>query len=544
MRVGPQNSTSRFSASLGVALAIFFALAALLTGLSQKTARAQGASTPNVSSASEIKVAQYYQRRRYYRRRDRYQRPRYRRRNPRRSRAPRSKPAPVVWKVDESNKDPVQLIVSLPKQRIKVYQGTELVASSRVSSGKPGYCTPSGVFSILQKKPRHYSNLYGGAAMPNMQRLTWSGVALHASGDVPGYPASHGCVRLPPSFARQLFGFTETGQHVIVANEEDVKPKEFNHAKLFQPLPRPAPLETADDAAKTSENDSPAEPHQPEAEEADATAPLASRVKTADAAETAKPDQTDDGGNSLLVTEAVAEQAEGEIGAQTAGAGVEKPPETKKVASPLPTNAPIRILVTRRAGRERMKDMQQMLANLGHAPGDIDGFIGRDTVWAIKRFQKSQGLPENGMMTDELVAQIYRAAGEDQPTGHIYVRQDFSELFSSPVKIHDFEAPLGTHFFTVMHHADGAEKASWTVVSLKDRVRKRRRSRRSRRQHEPLPAANPSSASQALDRIEVPEELRIRISQLLRPGSSLVISDKGLGPETGKGTDFIALTMR
>ena len=331
-------------------------------------------------------------------------------------------------------------------------------------------------------------------------------------------------------------------QHVIIANEEDVAPQKFTHAKLFQPLPRPTPVESDGNAAKTSENDPPASAEQPE--EVEATEPVANPVKTADSAETAKPDQADDSGTSVLVTEAAAEQAEGELGAKTAGAGAEEPPVAKQQASRLPSNAPIRILVTRRAGRERLKDMQQMLANLGHAPGDIDGFIGRDTVWAIKRFQKAQGLPANGMMTDELVEQIYLAAGKEQPTGHIYVRQDFREILSLPVKIQDFEKPLGTHFFTVMHHDDGAERASWTVVSLKDRVRKRRRSRRSRQQPAPLPAADPSNASEALDRIEVPEELRIRISQLLRPGSSLVISDKGLGPETGKGTDFIALTMR
>ena len=546
MRVGPQNSSGRFSASLGLALAIFFALAALLTGSSLEAAEAPRASTSAADSALETKLAQYYPRR-YYRRnyrRPRYRRPRYRRNYPRRSRAPRSKPAPVVWKVDESNKDPVQLIVSLPKQRIKVFKGTELVATSRVSSGKPGYSTPSGVFSILQKKPRHYSNLYGGAAMPNMQRLTWSGVALHASGSVPGYPASHGCVRLPPSFARQLFGFTDMGQHVIIANEEDVAPQKFSHAKLFQPLPRPA-VAVRDDNTDDTANDRPhANPAADETDKADATLPEDAPVKTANAAESTDAVQTDDSGSSVLVSEAAAEAAEGDASSKVAGAGVEQPPETKKEASPVASNAPIRILVTRRAGRERLQDMQQMLTNLGHAPGDVDGFIGRDTVAAIKRFQKSQGLPENGMVTDELVVQIYEVAGREQPTGHIYVRQDFKEIFSLPVKIRDFEKPLGTHFFTVMHHEDGAENTSWTVVSLKDRVRKRRRSRRSRKQTVDLPPANPSIASEALDRIKIPDELRTRISQLLRPGSSFVISDKGLGPETGKGTDFIALTMR
>ena len=107
--------------------------------------------------------------------------------------------------VDEN--EPVQILVSLPTQTMTVYKGGVEIATSRVSSGKPGHTTPSGVFSILQKKRMHYSNLYDNAPMPYMQRLTWSGVALHA-GRVPNYPASHGCIRMPQAFARQLFGVT------------------------------------------------------------------------------------------------------------------------------------------------------------------------------------------------------------------------------------------------------------------------------------------------------------------------------------------------
>ena len=162
------------------------------------------------------------------------------------------RPLSLLGKSRRATRDPVQIYVSLPDQKMKVYKGLELVTTSRVSSGRAGYRTPAGVFSILEKKRRHYSNLYGGAPMPNMQRLTWSGVALHASGSVPGYPASHGCIRLPPSFARQLFPFTSIGGHVIVANEE-VTPREFTHSLLPQPLgpePEPAPEPVAASGAR------------------------------------------------------------------------------------------------------------------------------------------------------------------------------------------------------------------------------------------------------------------------------------------------------
>jgi peptidoglycan hydrolase-like protein with peptidoglycan-binding domain len=134
---------------------------------------------------------------------------------------------------------PMTLVVSLGNQKVDIYRGTTLVTSSSVSTGKPGYATKAGVFSILEKRRRHFSNLYGGAPMPWMQRLTWSGTALHA-GVVPGYPASHGCIRLPYSFAPKLFDMTTVGAQVVVSRGR-VTPKPIEHAALFQPLPPPAP---------------------------------------------------------------------------------------------------------------------------------------------------------------------------------------------------------------------------------------------------------------------------------------------------------------
>jgi lipoprotein-anchoring transpeptidase ErfK/SrfK len=101
---------------------------------------------------------------------------------------------------ERSIKGPLVINVSLSRQRLTVYDANGPIAESPVSSGRVGYGTPAGVYSIVQKKRQHYSNLYAGASMPNMQRITWSGVALHA-GALPGYPASHGCIRLPHGFS-------------------------------------------------------------------------------------------------------------------------------------------------------------------------------------------------------------------------------------------------------------------------------------------------------------------------------------------------------
>ena len=111
------------------------------------------------------------------------------------------------------------MLVSIPKQWAVVYRGGVRIASSTCSTGRPGHTTPSGVFVILQKDQHHHSSTYNNAPMPYMERLTWGGVALHA-GNLPGYPASHGCIRLPLEFAKLLFGVTTLGTPVIVADAE------------------------------------------------------------------------------------------------------------------------------------------------------------------------------------------------------------------------------------------------------------------------------------------------------------------------------------
>lgn len=113
---------------------------------------------------------------------------------------------------------PVTLVVSLPLQRAYLYRGDVLVAASTVSTGRDGNDTPTGIYPILQKNKDHRSNIYDGAPMPYMQRLTWDGIALHA-GNNPGFPDSHGCVRLPAGFAKKLFGVTTLGTTVVITDE-------------------------------------------------------------------------------------------------------------------------------------------------------------------------------------------------------------------------------------------------------------------------------------------------------------------------------------
>ena len=122
-----------------------------------------------------------------------------------------------IWLGDAARSGPLLLVVSLDEQLAYVYRNGVLTGVSTASTGKRGYETPTGVFTILQKNEDHFSNIYDDAPMPYMQRLTWGGIALHAGG-LPGYPASHGCIRLPSEFARLLFEITSTGMTVVVAS--------------------------------------------------------------------------------------------------------------------------------------------------------------------------------------------------------------------------------------------------------------------------------------------------------------------------------------
>ena len=133
------------------------------------------------------------------------------------SQATSLRPGQFVWQPARATDGEVEIVVSLPLQRAYVYRGGTLIGVSTVSTGREGYETPVGTFNILQKRRTHFSNRYDNAPMPFMQRLTWDGIALHA-GQIPGEPASHGCIRLPTAFARHLFAMTELGAAVHVTD--------------------------------------------------------------------------------------------------------------------------------------------------------------------------------------------------------------------------------------------------------------------------------------------------------------------------------------
>jgi hypothetical protein len=330
----------------------------------------------------------------------------------------------------DASKGPLQIIISIADQRISLYENGILIAQSSVSTGVERHPTPLGVFSVIGKKKWHRSNIYSGAPMPYMQRITWSGIALHA-GDLPGYPASHGCIRLTNAFAIRLWHLTKRGTRVIIA-PEDVRPVEITNPQLFAQKPRVASMSPESGTPTLASNDGVAA--------AGVHAPLVSGIPVS------SPD-------------------EGAKASDPASAGA----RARKVV-------PISVFVSRQSSR-------------------------------------------------------------------LFVRRGFTPLFDVPITIRNPAEPTGTHVFSVMEsknlespNEDAAIR--WTVVSVPERSSLIKEAG-PRLHKEPLV---PDKANAVLGRIDIPQDAVDRITPLLTPGSSLIISDHGISRETGKDTDFIVLT--
>jgi lipoprotein-anchoring transpeptidase ErfK/SrfK len=518
---------------------LFIATAGLTLLASPSTADAQTYGNPAYMTVSHKKAQRYwmpapagsYYSRDYY---SRYTQPRYRKpayRQPLQAKpryraapsAPRieaSRPkktsrqavqtqkktrAPVTaWKTEGLPQGPVQLVISLPDQRMTVYQGGAPVVTAPVSSGKPGYDTPAGVFSILEKRRVHFSRKYDDAPMPHMQRLTWSGIALHG-GRLPGYAASHGCIRLPYDFARELFAFTARGAQVIVANQS-AAPVEITHSNLFQPTTLAEILGRKPGSGMQS--DASPMPTLPVTE-----TQVASLVTPAAASEVA----------AVSPDEMVAEESRSPVemlGDLEWAIG-------RQAAYRERSAAPLRIAITRWTARERVVAIQRLLGELGYDAGPADGQAGSRTIGAIKAYERASSLPATGMVTDALVTSLAYASGRPSvDNGHLYVRQNGKLLFDAAAAIRDDGRPIGTHLFTALAFEPEAGAAKWTAMTVS--------AAENAETGEPV-----LSAQEALDRVAMPGHVRTRLSDLLTPGSTMIVTDSGISNETLRGTDLI-----
>ncbi|AEG52837.1 L,D-transpeptidase family protein [Sinorhizobium meliloti] len=376
-------------------------------------------------------------------------------------------------------KTPLQVVVSREQQSLVVYDGDTVVATSKVSTGKAGHATPTGIFSILEKRRRHESNIYSNAPMPFMQRLTWSGIALHGSNHVPDYPASHGCVRLPSKFAASLFKMTGYGMHVVISDRQ-IAPVEVASEMLFQP--------------------SESRPQGP------------------------------------ALSDVPLRPAIGEFNQSAVEVAM-----TDKRPSPVASDeekVPIRILITRRGTQESVRDLQTLLNTLGYDAGLPDGFSGPATAAAIEAFQRAEALPVEGKVTPELIEAVFRKAGRSAPlNGVLRVRRQFQPLFEAEVAIAEPETALGTHLLQFQDLDTNTGQGKWFGMSLENKLPKTTKKRLGI-----TAEGEPGTLERTLSRITVPKDVRERLAGLLANGSSLSITDTESGLETGKGTDFITVT--
>lgn len=387
-------------------------------------------------------------------------------------------------------------IVSIKSQNVTFYDADGWMLRAPVSTGMKGRETPAGVFTILEKRADHRSNLYDDAEMPHMQRLTWNGIAMHG-GILPGRPASKGCVRLPYGFASDLFGRTQLGMRVVIS-PIDAAPAEISHPALLVP-----------NAATEAVTPEVAESLAVEAEEA---VILASEAKKAakTAARAAAP-----------IAAALRSLERRKSSADTELAAAEKAIAAAKTDKALA-----------RAEERKEKAAKQA----------AEAFTRLESARAEAQVKitAAASTKEAAKMATDKMTEAAKAASEaklnlepvsifiSRATQKIYVRRNtrkpwpdggevYDATIEAAVEIRDPDLPIGTHVFTAM--APSADGLRWTAVTIDDR----------------------DDANNALDRVTIPKNILDRIAPGARPRSSIIISDEPLSRETNYRTEFVAV---
>lgn len=412
--------------------------------------------------------------------------------------------------------DPIMAIVSIKSQRVTFYDADGWILRAPVSTGTTGRETPAGVFAVIEKDKDHHSTMYDDAWMPNMLRITWNGIALHG-GPLPGYAASHGCVRMPFDFAAKVFDKAQLGMRVIIA-PDDAEPVAFSDPALFVPkqdaidaIPaRAAAL--SHDADEATQAAAAAKAAVMPAKRAAAMAPLTVRrlgdlKRRADVALTVAEKKLA-GVNAIqsnpnyVITDqaradavkAAAEDARQKAAAEAAALGAQRD-AAKTDAKAKQDAAAAAVAAAKDAEAKRVAAVNAATAaKLASEPVAI--YISRATQKLYVRRDTHKKWPDGG--------EVY----------------DFSQEY--PVTIKDPDKPLGTHIFTAVARgggSDGLGGLRWTEVSID----------------------NGDSAKNALGRITFPQEVLDKIAPTAAPLSSIIISDEPLSSETNYRTEFVAV---
>ncbi len=507
---------------------------------------------------------------------------------------------PAVVEKESKPQGPLIISVSIAQQKVRVYDANGLYAESPISTGMPGHSTPMGVFSVIQKQKFHQSNIYSGAPMPFMQRITWSGIALHA-GVLPGHPASHGCIRMPMAFAVKMYGWTRMGARVIVTPGE-LTPQNFSHPLLASLKVPPQPVaaqETKADAAavqapeklETKAADTKAADTKivvdaglelrPTVGHADdvkkAASDASSKLKTADAsgAMPAALSTTAISAGAPASAHALA-QPDAEASAKQDTAGIAAEAEAK------PTNErPVETQPAKAADGEAMpadavsalpaKAEAAETTKAEAAPSEAAKPSETVTTAPPADAAKAATMPpaapaatneaplKGDLKSDFAKAYLYPTIKKTEQVAvfvsrkdsKLYIRQSFAPLFDVPVTIAADERPLGTHIFTAKVDKNDANVLHWSVVSLPAPVKAATRRvedmhvSHGRKIASPAPVEAklvpaPDSPAEALDRLNLPADVMAKIYEAVSTGGSIIVSDQGIaGGETGEGTDFI-----
>ena len=414
-------------------------------------------------------------------------------------------------------------VVALAQQRVSIYGDSGKILEAPVSTGATGHETPAGIYTILQKEEEHHSNLYDDASMPYMERLTWTGVSMHA-GALPGYPASHGCVRLSYGFAQQLYQLIERGMRVIIV-PEDIAPVEIEQPAMFTQLHTSTPEITGQPAGaeirarlQSTAETKLAEARAAEKRELEARSAAAHRAAEAALAV-----------SSLNAAEANLAQMEAELEAagyllETADTSGRK---EKGKAAKARADANIEAA---RARLEAVKTQAQ-------AKMDAAALAQEEAKAASSAMNCAADAAETANQNTKPVSVFI-----SRKTQRLYIRKGSAPVLESPVTIRKPDRPIGTFVFTALNYTAAPSRMRWNVVSMYKNATKiepySEVKRESKKHRHPQPA-DVAGAQLALGRLVIPQEAAGRISEVLLPGSSLIVSDEGPSNETGKDTDFI-----
>lgn len=440
---------------------------------------------------------------------------------------------------------PVVAVVSLGRQRVTVYDADGWIMRAPVSSGQTGYETPAGIYSILQRKVEHFSNLYDDAAMPFMQRLTWSGIALHA-GALPGYPASHGCVRMPHGFAERLFDVTRLGMRVIVMRD-DIGPADISHPVLFKPASgEPSavmgPSVVGPSVVALSADPRLPAPHQSlrsiAAAKAAEVEAASKRLELARVAAAAKYKEAARANKALRTAQGLKTRAEAHLRDVERRLESSTEPAALAQAEGLKAKALAKLSETQAQLEAVQAEVQPILDEVAQM---------REAALAAQRAKAAA--EEDAREAKRKIAPI--SVFISRATQRLYVRQALQPLFESEVTIANPNAPLGTYVFAALAYVNDETDLRWSAVSMygglhASQAQSNGQLANGQLHRGPAPVAeahktNIGEVRAALDRISIPQATIDRISEIVSPGSALIVSDESLSRETGQATEFIVV---